>query len=190
MLLAVIFHVAVMWIERIRIEFNLRAGLTRVQPRFLHVVCVNVGDSFLPARKFPVIAIAANCADDLRFRNVFDCLLEVCSKPILRSHRTGSAGDLMLVIVHHDQAIGSSGERRVIVVFICNRDVHVEPEPSRMQVLAQFLDQRQKSGLRFERNFLKIDCRTLELVTASGTTAAVCEKSAAPPDPSENRQRS
>src|SRR5882724_10652797 len=71
----------------------------------------------------------------------------------------------MLVIVHDHQAVGAGSQPGVIVVFICDRDVHIKPETARMQVMAQFLDQRQKPWLRFQRNFLKVDGSALESVT-------------------------
>ena len=104
-------------IERVVIEIEIGVGVARALPGIGYVVNdfgVNdmrfaeflipslwIGDGHLP-----VIAVVANGADQLVLGDDFERAREVGDKPILAGDGTRLALQLMLVVVHQDNAVG------------------------------------------------------------------------------------
>ena len=113
---AVVFLISKVRIQGVWIELDFRTGLARMQPCLLDIVGVHVHHAPGLRRNAPIIAIAADGADDLGFGNVLERLLQVGGEPVLRGHRPGRAGGLVLVIVHDDHPVRGSGKAVVVIV--------------------------------------------------------------------------
>src|SRR5579884_3885245 len=98
-----------------------------MEPRLLHVVCIDVYNALFPAAKGPVISITSNGADNLGPGNVFERLLNIADKPILRSNRPRLTGDLVLIIVHDYQPVRAGSQEGIVIILVRDWHVHIEP---------------------------------------------------------------
>src|ERR1039458_3287085 len=91
----------------------------------------------------PVVAVAAYGADELLFGDDFEDAGEVADEPLLTGDGAGTACNLVLVVVHEDDAVGVGGNQLEIVVGDGNDGVDVEAEVARVHVGIELLNKAQ-----------------------------------------------
>ncbi len=108
-------------------------------------------------RRGPVVAVAADSADDLLFGDDLEDGLEVVDEPVLRGDGAGIAVGLMLVVVHQQQAVGVVGDELQVPLVVAYGDVDVEAQIARMEVVVDGSDERLIAGLGVGGNGFKVE---------------------------------
>ena len=65
---------------------------------------------------------------------------QVVGEPVLRRDRSGPAAGLVLVVVHHQQAVGVVGEELQVEVVVADGRVDVEPKMALLEVRVECRD--------------------------------------------------
>jgi hypothetical protein len=82
----------------------------------------------------PVVAVAAHRADQFLLGNQFQDAAQIADEPLLAGDGAGLALDLVLVVVHQNDAVGVGGNLPEIVVGGQDLGVDVQPQIARVQV--------------------------------------------------------
>ena len=152
-------------IERI-VERNFGVGVGGGLPGFLGgedggVGAVGIGWLVFLAgsgkRAGPVVAIAADGADDLLSRDHLHDVAEVVLKPILACDRTRDRAGLMLPVVHQDEAVGVGGEELEVELAGVDGNVDVELEVVLLEVGIKRLGEQAIGGLGIGREGLEVE---------------------------------
>ena len=110
--------------------------------------------------KRPVIAIVADCADELFLGHDFEHTGEVADKPVLTGNGTGIARHLVLVVIHQDNAVGVGGN--LLQVGVRRGDCGVDPQSEVvcMQIYNELMDEAEVGGIGIVRKAFKIQRKT------------------------------
>ena len=95
----------------------------------------------------PVVAVAADGADDLVLGDGLEDLLEVVDEPVLVGDGAGVGVDLVLVVVHQEQAVGVVGDELEVEVVVADGGVDVEAEIAGVEVVVERGDEGLVAGL-------------------------------------------
>ena len=107
-------------------------------------------------RHRPVVAIAAQRADDLLLGHRLEHLLEVVEKPVLGGDRPWSASRLVLVVVHQQKAVGVVRHELQIEAVVAHRCVDIQLQVARLEVLVERGEQRHVARPRLVGNLLEV----------------------------------
>ena len=108
----------------------------------------------------PVIAVAAEGADDLFFGNDLEDGLEVVDEPVLRGDGAGIGVGLVLVVVHQQEAVGVVGVGLQVPFAVAYGDVDVEAQAAGVEVVVDGRDERLVAGLGVGRDGFDVERET------------------------------
>src|ERR1039458_3551250 len=150
MALVVVFvDVLVVGVEGVVIKIEIGVGVRRALPCFRDRKVLGVEDLgfgmalvfWIGNRQRPVVAIAADGADDLLFRDNLEDAGQVPDEPLLAGDGTGIAGGLVLIVVHEDDPVGVGGDEFEIGVGGGDGGVDPETEVAGVQFGIKLLDE-------------------------------------------------
>ncbi len=95
----------------------------------------------------PVVAVAADGADDLVLGDGLEDFLEVVDEPVLVGDGAGAGVDLVLIVVHQEQAVGVVGHELEVEVVVADGGVDVEAEIAGVEVVVEGGDEGLVAGL-------------------------------------------
>ncbi len=106
----------------------------------------------------PVVAVAADGADDLLARDDLHDVAEIVLEPVLAGDGAGFGAGLVLAVVHQDEAVGVGGEELEIEAAGVDGDVDVEPQVARVEVGVEGCGEQAVGGLRVGGEGLEVEC--------------------------------